>query len=152
MTLTRQLHWAQHAYHEFLLDRAKMPFAWGENDCALFAADGILAITGTDIAADFRGKYSDEAGALAAIKAVSGGSTVVDAAAWCAQRHGLRELEHPLKAHRGDLVIFAGDTGALVAGLVHLNGAHLISVGEKGLFRFPITKVIRAWAVGEVHG
>ncbi|WP_420239268.1 DUF6950 family protein [Telmatobacter bradus] len=145
MALGRQKHWATRAYHNFLLERAKVPFAWGSNDCALFAADGILANTGVDIAADFRGKYTDEAGALAAIKAITGGTTVADAAAWCAQKHGLAELAHPLTARRGDLVVFEGQTGSLVAGLVHLNGSSLVSVGEAGLYQFSIRRVKRAW-------
>lgn len=140
-----QKHWATRAYHEFLRERARAPFAWGENDCALFAADGVRAITGVDIAADFRGKYSDEKGALALIKQLTGGSTVADAAAWCAQKHGLTEWKHPKCAQRGDLVVFEAAGSALVAGLVHLNGAHLVAVGEAGLFRFPISKVLRAW-------
>jgi len=79
----------------------KFRLPWGTNDCALFAANAILAITGTDIASDFRGKYSDEAGAFALIKSVTGGTTVADAAAWCAAKHGLVELAHPLQAQRG---------------------------------------------------
>lgn len=33
------------------------PFEWGVNDCALFAADAILAQTGTDPATGWRGQY-----------------------------------------------------------------------------------------------
>ncbi len=115
------------------------------NDCALFAADGIQAITGVDIAGDFRGKYSTEAEAMALIASVAGGSTIADAAAWCAAKHGLTEWKHPLCAQRGDLAVFQAPTGSMVAGLVHLSGAHLVSVGESGLYRFSISKVLRAW-------
>lgn len=150
MSLPRQKHWATRAYHNFLLSRAKTPFAWGQHDCALFAADGIQAITGVDIAADFRGKYSDEVGAMATIKAVCNGSTIADAAAYCAQKHGLTEWAdkngkpQPLFARRGDLVVFTAPTGGLVAGLVHLSG-QIVAAGEKELYRFPISKVLRAW-------
>ena len=145
--LKRQLHWATRAYHQFLLARAQMPFAWGENDCALFAADGILAMTGVDIAADFRGKYSDEAGALEAIKTVAGGSNIADAAAYCAQKHGLGQWPHPLKAQRGDLVVIM-ESGRLIAGLVHLNGSDVVSVGQSGLLRIPVMQIQCAWHVG----
>jgi hypothetical protein len=133
------------------MERARAPFAWGRNDCALFAADGIEAITGVDIAGDFRGKYSDEASAMALIKTVCGGATVADAAVYCAEKHGLKEWTdksgkpQPLFARRGDLVVFVAPTGSLVAGLVHLNGRHLVAVGEQGLYRFPISKALRAW-------
>ena len=133
------------------MERAKTPFAWGANDCALFAADGIKAITGVDIASDFRGKYTNEASALALIKTVCGGTTVADAAVYCAEKHGLREwvskkgVAQPLFARRGDLVVFTAPTGSLVAGLVHLSGRHIVAVGESGLYRFPISKAARAW-------
>lgn len=150
MGLKRQKHWATRGYHSFLLARAKTPFRWGVNDCALFAADGVKAITGVDIAAEFRGRYSDEASAMALIKSVTGGATVADAAAWCAAKHGLVEwldkkgAPTPLFARRGDLVTFKAPTGALVAGLVHLSG-QIVAIGEGGLFRFPISKALRAW-------
>ena len=44
------------------------PFAWGTHDCALWAADGMLAVSGVDIGADFRGTYSTAMGALKALK------------------------------------------------------------------------------------
>jgi hypothetical protein len=32
------------------------PFSWGAMDCCLFAADVVLAMTGVDYAAGFRGR------------------------------------------------------------------------------------------------
>ncbi len=144
--LKRQKYWATRGYHQFLLERAHAKFAWGQHDCALFAADGVLAMTGVDIAADFRGKYSDEAGAMALIKSLTGGATVADAAAWCAAKHGLAELKPAKMAQRGDLVVFEAPSGSLVAGLVHLSG-QMVATGEDGLYRFPISKVLRSWRV-----
>jgi hypothetical protein len=147
-------HWATRAYHQFLKARANEPFVWGSQDCALFAADGIQAMIGVDIAADFRGKYDDEAGALATIKSVCGGSTVADAAAYCATKHNLPEWSHPLLARRGDLVVLedpdATDLSGqprIIAGLVHLSGRHVVAAGELGLKRLPITQVMRSWHV-----
>jgi len=151
MTLKRQKHWETRAFHEFLLARARTGFRWGVNDCALFAADGIRAVTGVDIASDFRGKYADWTSALALIESLTGGSTVADAAVYCATKHGLKEWAdkngkpQPLFARRGDLVVFIAPTGDLVAGLVHLSGRHIVAVGEGGLYRFPISKALRAW-------
>ena len=156
--MNRIKHWATRGYHSFLLERAQMPFAWGKHDCALFAADGIQAITGTDIAAAFRGKYTDEASAMKVIKEITRGSTVGDAAAWCAEQFGLKEWTHaaaapgsapvaaPRYAQRGDLVVFNAPAGGLVAGLVHLSG-QIVAVGEKGLYNFPISKAVRAWRI-----
>jgi hypothetical protein len=146
----RTEHWATREYHAFLLARAKMPFAWGANDCASFAADGILAMTGVDIAAAFRGKYSDEASALEAIRIIAGGATIADAAAWCAAQHELAEWKYPLMAKRGDLVVFTA-AGQLQSGLVHLTGRHVAAPGDRGLKLMEIGTIAvleRSWHVG----
>lgn len=140
--------WNERPFHDFLMARARTPFVWGEHDCALFAADGVKAITGVDIAADFRGKYADEVSALASIKAICGGTSVADAAAWCAAKHTMPEWRAPLFAQRGDLVVLE-ESGRMIAGLVHLNGRHVVCAGENGLHRLPITAIVRAWHVGD---
>nr|WP_263377693.1 hypothetical protein [Granulicella paludicola] len=114
----------------------------------MFPASAIQAFTGTDIADDFRGKYKTQLGAFALIKKVTGGSTAENAAAYCATKYGLVEYQFPLFAKRGDLVVIAnGDD--LIAGIVHLNGRHVVSVSAAGLVRLPIssTTVKRAWSV-----
>jgi hypothetical protein len=144
--MIRLEHWATQSFHSFLLERAKMPFIWGTNDCCTFAADAIKSITGADIAAEFRGRYSTKTEAFKLIKQITGGSTVEDAAAYCAAKHGLQELTSPLFAQRGDLVVMV-ENGETLAGVVHLNGRHIVTVGEKGLMVKYITDVKRAWRV-----
>jgi hypothetical protein len=146
MGLTRIEHWDTRSFNEFLLARASTPFAWGENDCALFVAEGIEAMTGVDIAADFRGRYHTEAEAFDLIRELTGGETVEAAAEWCAQKFGLPAWEFPLAAQRGDMVMVE-DADRVISGLVHLNGRHIVSVGEAGLKRLPITAVVMAWHV-----
>lgn len=146
MPLTRTPHWATREFNQFLLDQEKVPFQWGVSDCCLMAANAIQSFTGTDLADDFRGHYSDDVGAFALIRKLTGGSTVEDAAAYCAAKHGLVEWRSPLLAQRGDLVVLL-DAGQLVAGVVHLNGRHIITIGARGLKRFPLTAAKRAWKV-----
>jgi hypothetical protein len=146
MPLARLPFWDTRLLHDFLLTRNAMPFEWSTNDCCTFAADAIKSFTDVDIASDFRGKYSDMVSAFRAIKDVTGGATVADAAAHCAQKYGLKELPSPLLAQRGDLVLVE-DSGQLVAGIVHLNGRHVVVVGENGLKRQSIRNVRRAWRV-----
>lgn len=55
-----------------ITERMAMPFAWGGQDCVLFAADVKVAVTGFDPAAAARGTYSDERGALRVMKANGG--------------------------------------------------------------------------------
>jgi hypothetical protein len=143
--------WSKHEHTKaliaFVAANKTTTFVWGRSDCALFAANGIQAMTGTDIAADFRNKYASEAGAMATIKAVCGGATVADAAAYCASKHNLQELKHPLKAQRGDLVIVE-DSGRLIAGLVAPSGRHVVAAGQNSLnTRIPVSNVKRAWRI-----
>lgn len=152
MPLKRTEHWATREFDKFLRHEAHAPFVWGQHDCCLFAANAIQAFTGTDLAADFRGKYHDEASAFALIKTVTGGGTTVeDAAAWCAQKHGLVEwvrngVPAPLFAQRGDLVVME-ESGRLLAGVMHLRGTHAVTVGEGGLVKVSIRNVKRAWKI-----
>ena len=52
----------------FIQSRRNTPFVWGKNDCCLFPADAVLAMTGEDKAADFRGTYNSAIGAKRALK------------------------------------------------------------------------------------
>jgi len=164
MPQQRKVRLDQRALHDFLLARAAVPFAWGSNDCCLFPADAILAGTGVDLADDFRGRYTTKAEAFALIKTVTGkdsaqAAAVANAAAWCAERHGLEACE-PLFARSCDLVVFKnGDR--LISGIVSMNFRHILSVGESGLKKFLIATpdtfiegadpamalVLRAWHV-----
>lgn len=146
MPLTRTPHWDTRGYHQFLLTNHRSPFVWGQHDCCTFAANAIQSFTNVDIATDFRGKYTDEASAFALIKTITGGTTVADALAYCANKHDLIEHPHALQAKRGDLVAI-NNVGTLIAGLVHLNGRHVVTVNENGLVRLPITAVVRSWGV-----
>lgn len=123
-------------------------FAWGVLDCCLLAADGVRAITGIDIAVDFRGKYASKAEAFTLIQAITGGSTVADAAAYCAATQEMQEWTAPLFARRGDLVAVKNDDGEVIAGVVSLSGRSVVCMGEGGVFDLPITQVVRAWRVG----
>src|ERR1700743_3011421 len=115
--LTRKTNWdtGEHCVWITQVHLQPEPFAWGKQDCCLFAADGVQAITGVDIAEDFRGKYTDQASAFALIESITGGTTVVDGAAFCATKFGMQEWKAPLCARRGDLVAVKNDDGQIIA-------------------------------------
>jgi len=138
--------WATHELDTFLRSNANAKFVWGTLDCSLFAADGVKALTGVDIADDFRGKYTDEVSAFALIKKVTGGATVADAAAYCATKHGMTEWKYPLQAQRGDLVVVANG-GNLIAGIVDLSGKYVVALADTGVLRISIQNIKRAWKV-----
>ena len=152
MTITRTPHWLTRELDTFMREHSNDAFEWAVQDCCLFAANAIEAMTGVDIASDFRGRYTDEASAFALIKELTGGDTVADAAAYCAAKHGLVEWADkegkptPLRAMRGDLVVVS-NAGRLIAGVVDLSGRYVAAMSDKGIVRLSITNIQRAWHV-----
>lgn len=118
----------------FIEGRLGAPFVWGANDCALFAADAMLALHGVDFAKAYRGKYNTEKAAQRLIKRAGGLSAIVDKA-------GLDYVEHPAV---GDVVLVGHEDGESLGVCV---GAHVYSVGKAGLVRLPLNSVLRAWRV-----
>ncbi len=119
----------------YIAERAEMPFQWGVNDCALFGAGAVHALTGEDFGKPWRGKYSTEAGAAKALK-----------------RRGFDDVAGPFTqalgepvaaafARRGDIVSDGANLGVMWA-----PGA--LFVGEAGLVRQPFVTLVRAWRVG----
>ncbi len=126
--------------NRFMRDRHHVPFSWGSNDCVLFAADGIKAITGKDLAEKFRGKYRSLSGALKILKAEGG--TLAGLA-----DDRLERIPVTL-AQRGDLVLHKQQgpfDGAL--GLVYLGGVQAAFVGEEGIKLIPLNSCSAAWRV-----
>lgn len=127
--------------------RRKQPFEWGKNDCSIFAADLVLAMTGTDLAEQWRGSYSDALGA-ARILAKFGG-TVSGLLDSIAANFGMTPLISVKYAQRGDVVevgeIWTGDSGPAV-GICF--GAWTVVPGKNGAEMVPTLKCRRAWRVG----
>lgn len=74
--ISRRLNNWRVKFEELILERKTKPFVWGENDCALFAADAVLAISGTvDPAHDYRGRYSCEKTAMQQLILIDGSLT-----------------------------------------------------------------------------
>jgi hypothetical protein len=66
----RRADWPERLF-AFVESRRSTPFAYGSNDCCLFAADAVLAMTDVDVAAKWRG-HRTERQALARIKKAGG--------------------------------------------------------------------------------
>ncbi len=122
----------------FLASRRDKPFAWGENDCALFAADAALEMTGVDFAAPFRGRYDTAFGAMKALRANGAGclaeylDLIVD------------PLARPELARRGDWMMFDSADGPAL-GVVA--GRWVAAPGPDGLVFVPPRLWRRAWRV-----
>jgi hypothetical protein len=121
----------------FIEERRHSPFAWGSNDCCLFAADWIRRACGVDFAEDLRGTY---ASALSAARVLRKNRGVIGLAA-----HRARLESKPLDlVQRGDLVGFQVLGGIALGICLGHRGA---VVGANGL-EFPeMNRACAAWKV-----
>lgn len=109
--------------------RRNEPFAWGSNDCCLFAADWVLIATGIDIAANYRGTYTGALGAQRIIFEAGGIDRLLEAHAPMLSRIS------PKFVGRGDLVLSKAENGPTLG--INL-GAINAFVGERGLIFAPL--------------
>jgi len=129
--------WEQ-ALVEMTASKLRTPWAWGVHDCVIFAADCILAMTGEDLAEDFRGRYDNESEAWATLASIGHN----DLGSLVASR--LPDIE-PRDAGRGDVVLMAGEQGDFIA---ICDGR--TAVGPKaprGINHNPMVAATRAWRV-----
>jgi hypothetical protein len=135
--MTRKSNW-EAELADFISSRKETEFQWGTHDCALFAADAVLAITGDDPAPDFRGVYSDQAGARQALRDFGNGTLL--------KTYQIRfDEKAPAFARRGDLI-----WNGFAIGVCY--GEFAMFVGEPdgvdGLIRLPRKEWKRAFHVG----
>lgn len=136
--------WEKRLY-EFLESHSERPFEWGRRDCALFTCDAVLAMTGVDLAAECRGRYSTREEAESLLRELSGGALEVYAAQ-VAERNALEPI--PLQfARRGDVVLWNAP-GGWTLGIVGLDGIFALFPGLGiGLERRKVLECNRAWRI-----
>lgn len=93
----------------YLTEARAREFAWGSNDCALFACGAAAAITGEDKAAEYRGTYSTRKGSAAALRRLGKGTLI-------ATLNDLYPRKPVSRALRGDLVWFRASVGVCLSG------------------------------------
>lgn len=123
--------------HAALDEAAVRPFEWGVHDCCLFVADVVLAMTGEDLGAPFRGRYASARGAARALRAFGQGTIIRTMNA------ALGAPIAPALAQRGDVVLAGGIAGICI-------GRTAVFVGEGGLTTAERRHWTKAWGVG--HG
>lgn len=122
----------------YLATKRSEPFVWGANDCALFIAGAVEAMTGVDPARAYRGQYKTAAGSAKALKRIGAGTleTTLDATFEPVSTGFIR---------RGDLVWNGDSVGVCI-------GAEAVFVGEEGsvagLVRIPRREWAKGWRVG----
>lgn len=123
---------------DFITETRDVPFVWGQQDCALWAAAAAAAQTGEDRAADFRGQYDTHAGALQALRDIGSGTLL--------KTYQARYPEKPkANAMRGDLIWNGFAIGVCMGGYALFLGE---PDGEPGLVRVQRADWKRAFAVG----
>jgi hypothetical protein len=115
-----------------IAERLHAPFRWGVNDCALFAADAVIAQCGIDPAEDLRG--------LNARKAVR----------YVRQHGGLHALATRALGPAGELagpgdILLMSNAGREV--LAVFNGSLALAPGATGLVGMPPSSALAAWRV-----
>lgn len=128
----------------FIAEARERAFAWGQNDCCLFAADAVRVMTGVDAAAKLRGKYKTKVQAYALLKRFAGGG-VAETASKITAAHSMPEVP-VLMAQRGDVLLLETELGPAL-GIVDLSGAQAVAQGIDGLTMTPICAALRAWRV-----
>jgi len=121
--------------HALIAQRLRAPFAWGSQDCCLWAADAVLATTGTDHAADCRGAYSTATEALRLLVGL-GGLPAVGARAG--------DAIQPLMAAEGDIGLLVVDGRESLAVCM---GPGWLAPTANGLALLPLDAAHLAWRV-----
>lgn len=119
----------------FIEERRAMPFAWGSNDCCLFASDWIRRACGVDFAEDLRGRYSSAIGARRVLSRFGGVLEIAKSLA------GLEQVPSAT-VRRGDVVAFEMQGGHAL-GICCGDIAAL--VGKQGLVFPRIENASAAW-------
>lgn len=122
----------------YLGEAARKPFVEGHHDCALFAAGAVLAMTGVDLAADWRGRYNTTRGGLRVLRRAGYADHVALASAHFAERPAI------LSAVPGDLAAVETTDGQAL-GVVQ--GEMIYILRREGLGLVPLTLATRVWEV-----
>ncbi len=118
---------------EYIESKREAPFVYGENDCCMFAAGAVMAITGVDAMEEFRGSYNSLATSIRALKDIGSGDleSTIDS----------KFPEIPVGwAQRGDIAFFDNSLGVVMDGFAWF-------VSDEGLERVPRSMWDKTWSV-----
>ena len=121
----------------YIAEQRRRPFKYGEQDCAMFAAGAVKAMTGEDPLADLSLDYSTYAGGIRVLRRQGHADHIALARAL------LPEIP-VAEARMGDLVVLPGDSGEALA---VVGGATVLAPGEDGLRVAPLTAATIAFKV-----
>jgi len=134
----KKLNWTV-AFIQFTQAQRSTTFAWGSNDCVMFAADAVALMTDVDPAKASRGKYKTESGAKKHLVAKYGDLYK----AWDSQ---LERLENIHFVQNGDVVVFDGALG-LTSGIYWNGGVFAPTMEGVRFMDETHNKLLAAWRV-----
>jgi len=116
-------------------------FQYGIFDCALFSADCVLAQTGIDIAAEFRGYESK----IAALRIIAEHGSLSNLISYATKT----QPQHISKARRGDLVSakFEGGEDADAECIGVCFGVQCFFVATQGVWTKPTAACLQCWRI-----
>jgi hypothetical protein len=127
----------------YLARAARLPFRWGESDCATFVADWVREATGRDGMAALRGGYGCQDGA----GRLHGPLGLTGTVRRCARLAGLVRTSQP---RPGDIAVVRHDREIGCA--IRTVRGWVLRV-DRGLVAVPSARVIAAWTVETMpHG
>lgn len=124
----------------FVRARRHQPFAWGRQDCALLAADCVLALTGVDLAPPALRAYRNARQALRLLQQHGGLAQLAQAALSPAC-----PACPVAQATVGDLLLTRSQGRPMLA---ICNGSSALAPGALGLVSVGLQDVSHAWRVG----
>jgi len=131
----------------FILSKSGVEFSYGDFDCCLFVCDGIKAMTGVDVAAEFRGKYRSKTGAGKICKKDYGswGKGVFGIASFVCEQVGFKSVAQSY-AGRGDIV-YLEPAGVGAMGLISTCGRKVVTAGRVGVTFTPKNDGMVYWRI-----
>ena len=136
--MKRYSFWRDALFH-YVQGVARKPFAWGDHDPPLFVAGAVAAMTGVDLAAEYRGRYRTMLGGLRKLKTM-GFATPVD------QIAAKFEEIHQSKAQVGDIALVEKDDD-IGLGIVQGPRIYVLRPGAAGIGTVGLLDAKRAFLV-----
>lgn len=131
----RRHDWSSQLY--FQIDSHKdRSFIWGDNDCCLFVARVVDAMSDTNHEMTLRDKYQDEQTALEYISLSGGIADAVDTFIGSHKSEG--------RPMRGDVVLFNGENGETLGICV---GRYIAAMGKDGVVFADRPSMICYWSI-----
>ncbi|MBL4751451.1 MAG: hypothetical protein JKX71_12875 [Amylibacter sp.] len=135
MGLIRKPDW-QACLAQYTSDQSRRPFVYGASDCALFAAGAVEAMTGTDTASDWRGRYTTLKGGLRVLRQSGHNDHIAAAASFMPDANRPRV---------GDIAVVATEDGSSL-GVIQGAWVYVRTMGGIGLV--PVSEITRVLRCG----